>query len=207
MVRRVTPTLVGRTEELAVLERAFERLPQSGPAAVLVAGEAGVGKSRVVEEAVARFEARGAGVLSGSCVQLVGEAIAFAPLAGALRELVQVTDAATLDAYLGVARNDLARLVPELFTAGSTDTSDAASTSRMFELLLGVFERAAANRSLVLAIEDLHWADRSTLDFLLFLLRTLRAGRVLVVATYRSDELDRQHPLRAVLGELERQRA
>jgi DNA-binding CsgD family transcriptional regulator len=207
MVRRVTPTLVGRTEELAVLERAFERLPEAGPAAVLVAGEAGVGKSRVVEEAVARFATQGAGVLSGSCVQLVGEAIAFAPLAGALRELVHVTDADTLDMYLGVARNDLARLVPELLTTGSTDTSDAASTSRMFELLLGVFERAAADRSLVLVIEDLHWADRSTLDFLLFLLRTLRAARVLVVATYRSDELDRQHPLRAVLGELERQRA
>ncbi|MDQ1459243.1 MAG: hypothetical protein QOI08_727 [Actinomycetota bacterium] len=207
MVRRVTPTLVGRTDELAVLERAFERLSETGPAAVLVAGEAGVGKSRVVEEAVIRFAAQGAGVLSGSCVQLVGEAIAFAPLAGALRELVQMTDAATLDAYLGVARDDLGRLVPELLTAGSTATSDATSTSRMFEMLLGVFERAAADRSLVLVIEDLHWADRSTLDFLLFLLRTLRAARVLVVATYRSDELDRQHPLRAVLGELERQRA
>jgi DNA-binding CsgD family transcriptional regulator/tetratricopeptide (TPR) repeat protein len=207
MVRRVTPTLVGRTEELAVLDRAYERLLDAGPAAVLIAGEAGVGKSRVVEEAVLRFAARDARVLSGSCVQLVGEAIAFAPLAGALRQLVQVTEADTLEGYVGLARNDLARLVPELFPERSSDSSDAASTSRMFELLLGVLERAAADRPLVLVIEDLHWADRSTLDFLLFLLRTLRAARVLVVATYRSDELDRQHPLRAVLAELSRQRA
>ena len=129
MVRRVTPTLVGRTQELAVLDRAYERLLDAAPTAVLIAGEAGVGKSRVVEEAVLRFAARDARVLSGSCVQLVGEAIAFAPLAGALRQLVQVTDADTLDAYVGLARNDLARLVPELLPERPSDTSDAASSS------------------------------------------------------------------------------
>ena len=69
--------------------------------------------------------ARDALVLSGSCVQLVGEAIAFAPLAGALRQLVQVTDANTLEEYVGFACNDLARLVPELFPERSSDSSDA----------------------------------------------------------------------------------
>ncbi|MCU1426495.1 MAG: hypothetical protein JWL83_495 [Actinomycetia bacterium] len=203
---RVTPSLVGRTNDLAALARAYERALDAESVMVVVGGEAGVGKSRLVEEAATRFVARSARVLSGSCVQLTGEAIPFAPLAGALRQLVRSTDAEVLATFLGPARTDLARLLPELGAQTEGDHSEAAATSRLFELLLGVFERVAADQPLVLIVEDLHWADRSTLDFLTFFVRVLRASRVLVVATYRSDELERQHPLRPLLADLERQR-
>ena len=76
----------------------------------------------------------------------------------------------------------------------------------MFELLLAVFTRVAADRPLVLVIEDLHWADRSTLDLVVFFARSLRNTPVLLVLSYRSDEVDRRHPLRPVLALLERMR-
>jgi predicted ATPase len=74
----------------------------------------------------------------------------------------------------------------------------------LFELLLVLLERLGAERPAVLVVEDLHWADRSTRDLLAFLHRNLRHGRLLLVMTYRSDELHRRHPLRPFLAELDR---
>jgi catechol 2,3-dioxygenase-like lactoylglutathione lyase family enzyme len=108
-----------------------------------------------------------------------------------------------LDGVLGDARAELARLVPELGAPapGPVTTSPA----RLFELLLGVLERLAERGPVLLLVEDLHWADRSTRDLLGYLVRNLRAGVVLVL-TYRSDDLHRRHPLRPFLAELDRGR-
>ena len=81
-----------------------------------------------------------------------------------------------------------------------------ARQGRLFELLLGVVQRLAAPAPLLWVMEDLHWADRSTRDLVAYLAASLRSGRVLVVGTFRSDELDRRHPLRGLLGELARNR-
>ena len=81
-----------------------------------------------------------------------------------------------------------------------------AGQGRLFELLLGLVQRLAATAPLLLIMEYLHWADRSTRDLLAFLATSLRSGRVMVVLTFRSDELDRRHPLRGLLGELGRNR-
>jgi predicted ATPase/DNA-binding CsgD family transcriptional regulator len=206
--RLLSPVFVGRRAELAVLAAAYEQASDGTTRAVVVGGEAGVGKTRLVEEACAQAAEHGARVLPGACLELGGEGLPFAPLVDALRALVRTTDPEQLQAVLGPARRDLARLLPDLEVEPGEGTAAAdGGTGRLFELVLGVFVRLAAERPLVLIIEDLHWADRSTLDLLVFLVRALRSDRILILATYRSDELHRRHPLRPVLNELERLRS
>src|SRR5215207_8256585 len=216
-----SPTFVGRTEELARLAAAGDRAAGGTPTAVLVGGEAGVGKTRLVAEVVAGARAAGATVLAGGCVELGGEGVPFAPLIEALRGFVRDLDEPGLARLLpGHARSELARLLPELAPVagqGRTDPRSAApalSTTpgpwseqgRLFELLLGLLERLGEERPAVLVVEDLHWADRSTRDLLAFLVRNLRNGRLLLLLTYRSDELHRRHPMRPFLAELDRGR-
>jgi predicted ATPase len=145
----------------------------------------------------------------GSCVELGGEGLPFTPLADALRSLVQVTPAEELYAFLGPARSELARLVPELDpdAALSAAALGEGGTARLLELVLGVVQRLASDRPLLLVIEDLHWADRSTLDLVTLLVRALRDLRVLVVVSFRSDELHRGHPLRPLVTSWERVRS
>ena len=98
---------------------------------------------------------------------------------------------------------DLARLLPE-FGEPTADPDPESARVRLFEQMLLLFERLAERRSLILIVEDAHWADRSTRDLLTFLLRNLRHTAVLLVITFRSDELHRSHPMRPVIAELER---
>jgi DNA-binding CsgD family transcriptional regulator len=204
----VSPVLVGRRDELSTLAAARERAEGGDPAIVLLGGEAGVGKTRLVEEAAARATQAGARVLIGGCVELGGDALPFAPLVDALRSLSRSTPEPELGELLGPARRELARLLPELDPDAALAASvDGGRTSQLLELVLGVLGRLAAERPLVLVIEDLHWADASTLDLVALLVRALRGVRVLLVVTYRSDELHRAHPLRPLLTGWERVRS
>ncbi len=148
-------------------------------------------------------------MLRGGCVQLGEEGVPFAPVTEALRGLAQDLDPAELEAVAGPARADLGRLLPDLVWSGEVAAAAdvaGASQGRLFELLLGVVERLAARAPLLLVMEDLHWADRSTRELVAFLVAYLRSGRVLLALTFRSDELHRLHPLRGLLGELARNR-
>jgi DNA-binding CsgD family transcriptional regulator len=200
----VSPVLVGRDAELSTLMAALDEAIEGTPWVVLLGGEAGVGKTRLVEEAAERATAAGARVLVGSCVELGGEGLPFAPLADALRSLMRVTPPEALDEFLGPARTELARVLPELDPDAAHGETSAA---RLLELVLGVIQRLAADRPLMFVIEDLHWGDRSTLDLVTLLVRALRGTRVLAVVTFRSDELHRTHPLRPLLTGWERVRA
>ncbi|MDX6471273.1 MAG: hypothetical protein QOK22_89 [Gaiellaceae bacterium] len=205
--RLVSPVFVGRVQELDRLTAAYDRAVEGETSIVLMVGEAGVGKTRVVDEGTARAAARGARVLVGRCVELGGEGLPFVPIVDALRQLVRATPPDELDRVLGIARRDLARLLPELDPdAVETWSADPGSVSRLFELFLGVVARLAAVQPLMLVVEDVHWADRSTIDLLAFLLRTLRTERVLLVVTYRDEDVARHHPLRRLSGEAERLR-
>jgi predicted ATPase len=200
----VSPVLVGRGAELSALMAALDEAIGGAPAVVLLGGEAGVGKTRLAEEAAGRAAAARARVLVGGCVELGGEGLPFARLVDALRSLTREAPQETLDEFLGPARAELARLLPELDPdAGHGETS----APRLLELILGVIQRLAADRPLMFVIEDLHWADRSTLDLVALLVRTLRATRVLAVMTFRSDELHRAHPLQSLLTGWERVRS
>src|SRR6516164_9398722 len=206
-LRVSSPVLAGRAAEAAQLWVAFECARAGSPATVVVAGEAGVGKTRLVTELIARVRGQGALALAGGCLDVGEGVVAYAPLVEALRSLGGAVDAAGLERVLGGARAELARLVPELgpLEAGAEAAAGAGALvpGRLFELLLGVLHRLAERGPLLLVVEDLHWADQSTRDLLGFLVRNLRAG-VALLLTYRSDELHRRHPLRPFLAELDR---
>jgi DNA-binding CsgD family transcriptional regulator len=208
--RPSSATFVGRSEELARLAEARDRAAGGAPTVVVVGGEAGVGKSRLLRRFADDSSALGATVLVGGCVELGGEGVPFAPIVEALRTFVRGVDAAELERWLGPARAELARLLPELGpvpTGAQGGELDLWSVQgRLFELMLGLLERLAAERTVMLMIEDLHWADRSTRDLLAYLIGNLRQGRLALILTYRSDELHRRHPLRPFLAELERGR-
>ena len=205
VARRVSsPVLVGRDAEVAQLRAALERAAAGRPATVVVAGEAGVGKTRLVAELIGQAGGLGAVALTGGCLDVGEGVLAYAPMVEALRPLVAVLDPEELDRVLGGARAELARLVPELGPQAMGRQAEAPlAPTRLFELLLGMLHRLAERGPVLLVVEDLHWADQSTRDLLGFLARNLRGG-VALVLTYRSDELHRRHPLRPFLAELDR---
>src|SRR5215813_5373935 len=209
MVYQATPgPFVGRARELARLRDLLARAAAGEPLVALVGGDAGVGKTRLVGQLAAAARGQGVRVLRGGCVPLGEEGVPFAPVIGALRGLAGALDPAELEAVAGPARADLGRLLPGLGWDGADPAAAVAGAAqgRLFELLLGVIERLATSAPLLLVMEDLHWADRSTRDLVAFLAASLRPGPVMLVLTFRSDELHRAHPLRGLLGELARNR-
>ncbi|MEY9966316.1 DNA-binding CsgD family transcriptional regulator/tetratricopeptide (TPR) repeat protein [Streptacidiphilus sp. MAP12-16] len=200
----VSPVFVGRSAELAELTAALKRAGEGQPQALLIAGDAGVGKTRLLEEFVCAATARGAVVAVGGCVEIGADGLPYAPLVSVLRALHrELGDEVELAAAGSEGR--LAQLLPELGQA-VPEAHDEFGRARLFEHTAQLFERLSADRVVVLALEDLHWSDRSTRELLVYLLRSLRNSRVVIVGTYRSDDLHRRHPLRPFLAELERLR-
>jgi DNA-binding CsgD family transcriptional regulator/tetratricopeptide (TPR) repeat protein len=198
--RMTSARFVGRSAQLGELEAALRDAAERRPSLALVAGDSGVGKSRLVQELRDRARADGAFVLVGDCVELGEGELPYAPLIGALRGLLREGHPA-FDALPVPLRGALGAILPGLEEeAGGADASQAS----VFEALLSLFEELGEGRPVLLAIEDLHWADSSTRGFLSFLSRSLCGERLMLVATYRSDELHRRHPLRPLLGELAR---
>ncbi|MEV0382084.1 AAA family ATPase [Nonomuraea sp. NPDC050643] len=182
--------LVGRSAELAGLVRVLQSAADGTAGVALVGGDAGIGKTRLTTELVAAARERGFHVLVGQCAEL-GDALPYLPLADALRGAEPaVRDAAAAHPMLG-------QLLPGMESAPSTGLTQ----QRLFGSLLGLL---ADVQPVLFVIEDLHWADRSTRDLLVFLSRMVQSERVCVVGTYRTDDLHRRHPLRSVLAELKR---
>ncbi|MEU9628423.1 AAA family ATPase [Streptomyces luteogriseus] len=202
--RSVSPVFVGRAEELGTLHDALVRAREGEPQALLVGGEAGVGKTRLVEEFAAAARHRGAVVALGGCVEIGADGLPFAPFSTALRALRRELPGDLAAAAAG-QEEELARLLPELGEA-KAGRHDEDGMARLFELTARLLERVTAEHTVVFALEDLHWADASTRHLLSYLFRTLRTGRLVVLATYRSDDIHRRHPLRPLLAELDRLR-
>ena len=169
--------MVGREDVLAALEAVLERAAVGSPRLMLVAGDAGVGKTRLARELSGRAEAAGREVLWGECVPVHAGELPYAPIVAALRGLGSP----------GPVHGELARLMPEL---GSAPEPAAAprDQARLFELLLGLLGRLGAEAPVLFVVEDLHWADGSTQDLLRFLARNLRDERLLLLVTLRADE-------------------
>ncbi|GII94942.1 helix-turn-helix transcriptional regulator [Sinosporangium siamense] len=204
----VSPVFAGRDAELTALLAAFARIHDNSPELVLLGGEAGVGKSRLIEEFATRIHDDNPGgavlILKGACLELGSTGLPYAPFTAALREHFRDYPREHLTDLLPPhATHDLARILPELGEEPETRDSDTAR-ARLFEHLLALLERIAARQPLVLVIEDAHWADHSTRDLLSFLTRNLRRVPVMLVVTYRSDELHRTHPMRRILAALTR---
>ena len=209
VVARVSsPALIGRGRELDRVAVGLAAARQGHPAFYLVAGEAGVGKTRFLHEFADRARAQGWRVLEGGCVPMGTEGLPFGPLVEALRGLSYELPPADVDELLGSGRKELARLMPHLLRdpdgAPVGGPSDSSAQGRLFEHLLLFLERLAARTPLILVAEDIHWADRSTLELLGFLGRNLRRGPIVIAVSYRSDELGGRHPLLPFLAEQER---
>jgi DNA-binding CsgD family transcriptional regulator/tetratricopeptide (TPR) repeat protein len=200
-----SPALVGRARELAALDAALGRADGGASAVVLLGGEAGVGKTRLVTEFAAGQAGTGTRVLIGGCVPLADGELPFAPAVEALRDLVGQVGVEPVRALAGPSWPELARLLPALGDpghAGPMPPPEPTDQGRLFELLIGLLGALADQAALVLVVEDVHWADRSTRDLLAFLARNLRRQRVVLVATHRSDEPERPWlgPFLAELG-------
>lgn len=206
----LSPVFIGRDAELTRLASALSAAHGGRPQMVLIGGEAGVGKTRLTEEFLAAARAGGAVAVVGACVEIGADGLPFAPVSTALRALYGALGAELTAAAAG-QEADLARLLPELGVPGTAgraarDPHDEDGRVRLFELTARLLERLAADRTLVVVVEDLHWADRSTRELLAYLFRSLQRARLVVAATYRADDIHRRHPLRPFLAETDRLR-
>ena len=202
--------LVGRTDELKRFDAALSRATAGEVAILVMGGDAGIGKTRMLDEWSRRASDTGVRMLIGSCLDMGAASLPYAPVVDALRRLVATTPTARRNDWFGPpsAYGEVAPLIPELgVRSPSYESVDMAPIdsrqTRLFEQIVGLIERAAARAPLVLAIDDLHWADQSTLDLVTYIVSTLDVGVVLVLS-YRSDELTRRHPLRPLLSRLGR---
>jgi len=203
--RLTSSHFVGRTGELAELELALREAAGRQPVLVLIGGDSGVGKSRLVGEFERRVAGEQALVLRGDGIEHGEGELPYAPLLGALRPLVRGHHPA-LDALSPGSRTQLAALLPALGDgrAPAAAEHDPAGQLRLFEALLELLDLLSDAGPVALVLEDMHWADPSTRAFAQFVARSLRDERVLMLLSYRTDELHRRHPLRPLLAELER---
>ena len=205
--RRIAPAgLLGRGSELERLRGVLSAALAGEGALVLIEGEAGIGKSRLAQEIANEAEAAGAGVYQALARQDAG-APAFWLWAQILRDFVEGEDEDVLPQLLGEHAETLARIVPAL---GSGDDSPPATEFqgegrfRLFDALSEVLARAGREAPRVLVLEDLHWADRASLDGLVHLAGALARQHVLVVGTVRSGERPPDSSLDALLMEAAR---
>ncbi len=190
--------LIGRRHEVSALGAALDRARAGHPTGVLLSGDAGVGKSRLVTETVQRGREAGFTVLVGRCLDSAAS-LPYLPFT----EIVGRLAGGHPDVV--AAHPALARLLP----GGRPDADLAAEDRelgqlRVFDAVLCALDVLSASAPVLVVVEDLHWADRSSRDLLVFLLSRLTAQRLVVLATYRADDLHRRHPLRPVLSELVR---
>jgi DNA-binding CsgD family transcriptional regulator len=188
------------------MDQALQRALAGEPVTLVLGGEAGVGKSRLIGELVTRARAAGVRALVGGCVELDGGGIPLAPLVDMLRALAAELPGDELDLLLGPARGEIGRLVPELADGREAQAPSDPDPSRILELLLGVIGRLVAERPLALVVEDVQWADRATLDLIALLVAGATARRLVLVFSVRSDELPRAHPFRRISARWEQQR-
>ncbi|MEX2109566.1 MAG: AAA family ATPase [Gemmatimonadaceae bacterium] len=199
----VCPISVGREAPLRQLVERLEWAAAGRGTVLLLGGNAGVGKSRTVRELRREATMRGVRIIEGRCSS-AESSVPYAPLMDALRFRISRGEGAEIAKMLGPLRELLEPLFPQL---KGGPRSDAKRTPEPFELIYGTFARLVAEDPMLLILEDIHWADQTTLELLHQLTHRAASLKILVVATYRSDELHSSHPLRRLLGTLARERS
>ncbi|RNB51756.1 LuxR family transcriptional regulator [Agromyces tardus] len=204
--------MIGRDSELARLNELLEGARSGAPFTIVIGGEAGIGKTRLIRE-FERGLAPDVRLLAGQCVDLGSVAAPYAPVKTALRTLVAEVGADQVLEAVGPGRAALVALLPELAASGSAAdageiviAAGGAGSGQLHEAIAVLLETFSRERTTVFLIEDLHWIDAASLALLRFLMRALGSSRVLTVLTYRSEDVTRGHPLRGFLSEVERDR-
>jgi DNA-binding CsgD family transcriptional regulator/tetratricopeptide (TPR) repeat protein len=197
--------MIGRSDELGRLGGALARADSGLPTAVLIGGEAGIGKTRLVDELIVALPS-GVRVLRGGCVPLTGGLLPYAPVAEVLRTLGHTSARADVVELAGPDLSVLAGFLPDVTGEGDPTAPQGVDQYRLFAAVRRLLERLATTTRAVVVLEDLHWADPSTLALVAYLVHGMRTGvgRLLLLATFRTDEMHRRHPLRALLTELDR---
>jgi class 3 adenylate cyclase len=194
LARVLCPALVGRESELSVLEDALLSALRGDGGVVIVGGEAGMGKTRLVNELVSRAHRLHCAVMTGACSE-AELSLPHLPFLEAIGNRLSTEDLDEVRKRLGPAADELAQLFPQLGRAPAPGSDPMQAKLRLFEAILLLLRDAARDRALLLVLEDLQWADPATRELLDYMTRRLRSTNVLVVATYRVDEMHRKHPL------------
>jgi class 3 adenylate cyclase/DNA-binding CsgD family transcriptional regulator len=205
-----TTPLVGRTGELALLAERLAAAVAGQGSVVLLLGEPGIGKTRLLEELAMTARTQGVPVLWGRCYEGEG-APAYWPWVQVVRAYVSAHDAETLRRQMGPGAADIAQVVPEVRQAlpdlpVPPPLEPEQARFRLFDSVARFLKNATAEQPLVIALDDLHWADKPSLLLLQFLARELGVTRLLLLGAYRDVELDRQHPLAETIASLRRER-
>ncbi|HST04254.1 MAG TPA: AAA family ATPase, partial [Chloroflexia bacterium] len=204
----ISPVLVGRAVQLGAIEQSLGHSILGRGQTVLISGEAGIGKSRLVAEAIVRASQQGVTVLQGNCFETDG-VLPYAPICDLLRSTIGALPADRQASILASIGPELSKVLPEI-TLWQPDIRPTPMLApehekrRLLEAFNLFFSRLAASDPLLVVIEDLHWGDDLSLECLLELSRRVISQRITLVLTYRSDEV---HPsLRYLLSQLDRER-
>jgi DNA-binding SARP family transcriptional activator/class 3 adenylate cyclase len=202
-------TFVGRSDAAAALQAQWTEVRERGLRVVVLAGEPGIGKTRLVTEFARTAHDDGATVLAGSCHEETH--VPYQPFVQALRHYIACCPPAELAVQVTPRRAQLAAILPELEDSrspyGPTGLGAEQERFRLFEAVSSLLTDAAHLRPLVLFLDDLHWADQSSLLLLRHLARSAKGAPLMVLGTYRPVEVGEEHPLAEALAELRRARA
>jgi len=205
LYRRV---FVGREPELKQLQSAFDGAISGQGALMMVTGEPGIGKTALCEQLSTYVTLRGGRTLVGHCYEAGSLSLPYLAFVEALRSYVLSRDPKDLKEELGSGAADVARIVSEIKERLKIKLrAQKDPEEERYRLLQGVSEfltNAAAVQPMLVVLEDLHDADKGTLEMLTHVSRNLAGARLLIVGTYRDVEVDRSHPLSAALAELRR---
>jgi predicted ATPase len=208
---RPAPVFVGRRRELTELLAGLEDALEGHGRLFLLAGEAGIGKSRLADELASKARELGAMVLWGRCWE-AGGAPAYWPWVQSIRSYLRNAGPQTVRSQMAAGAADIAQMLPEVrglfpdLPRPAATVDPEAARFRLFDAVTSFLRSAAEAQPLVLVIDDLHVADTPSLLFLEFLAGQLAESRILAVAAFRDTELTREHPLTATVGELLRHR-
>ncbi|MGH2533833.1 MAG: ATP-binding protein, partial [Thermomicrobiales bacterium] len=189
----VCPILVGREAHVEALARCLDEARAGGGQTLLVTGEAGIGKSRLVAEARALAAARGLLTLQGSCFES-DRMLPYAPVVDLLRDWLAAAPTGATDEIVGPAAGALSTLLPELAarlptSSPSPPEDPQQERHRRVHALTGVVLRLAESRPVLVVVEDLHWCDETSLDWLRVLARRIQERPIVLLLTYRDDEM------------------
>jgi len=202
--------LVGRVDESQQLRGHWERAQQARGKLVMLSGEPGVGKTRLAQDLIAHAQKSGATILRGGCYEYEATT-PYLPFVEAFREWTHRLSPTQLRTALGATAPEIAKFAPEIelklgALAANPPLPPSEDRLRLFDNAARFLQSLAAERGLLVFIDDVHWADQGTLSLLHYLLRHLRNDRVLFLVAYREIELDRAHPLASALVEWNRER-